>query len=97
MKPYVIFHRTWWKHNSSWPGGREPGVGPATLIGRANTEEEAIEMCKTWNESHTPGQLSRKAEFTIGDIQHLLADDDDFEPTDHEMMSSFGTKWHDYL
>jgi len=24
-------------------------------------------------------------------------DDDDYEPTDLEMMSSFGTKWHDYL
>ena len=68
MKPYVIFHRTWWKKNPSWPGGREPGVGRATIIGRANTEEEAIEMCKTWNESHDPGHLSRKAEFTIGDI-----------------------------
>ena len=24
-------------------------------------------------------------------------DDDDYELTDYEMMSSFGTKWHDYL
>ena len=24
-------------------------------------------------------------------------DDDDYEPTDFEMMSSFGTKWHDAL
>jgi len=24
-------------------------------------------------------------------------DDDDYEPADEEMMSSFGTKWHDYL
>jgi len=23
--------------------------------------------------------------------------DDDYEPTDYEMMSSFGTKWHDGL
>jgi len=23
--------------------------------------------------------------------------DDDYEPTDEEMMSSFGTKWHDGL
>ena len=69
MKPYVIFHRTWWKKNPSWPGGRDPGVGRATIIERANTEEEAVEMCKTWNESHDPGHLSRKAEFTIGDIQ----------------------------
>ena len=68
MKPYVIFHRTWWKKNPSWPGGREPGVGRATIIARANTEEEAIEMCKAWNASNDPGNLSRKAEFKIGDI-----------------------------
>ena len=24
-------------------------------------------------------------------------DDEDYEPTDQEMMSSFGTKWHDGL
>ena len=24
-------------------------------------------------------------------------DNDDYEPTDEEMMSSFGTKWHDGL
>jgi hypothetical protein len=24
-------------------------------------------------------------------------EDDDYEPTDYEMMSSFGTKWHDGL
>ena len=27
----------------------------------------------------------------------ISVDDDDYEPTDFEMMSSFGTKWHDYL
>ena len=25
------------------------------------------------------------------------SDDDDYEPTDEEMLSSFGTKWHDGL
>ena len=24
-------------------------------------------------------------------------DDDDYEPTDEELLSSFGTKWHDAL
>ena len=27
----------------------------------------------------------------------ILTEDDDYEPTDEEMMSSFGTKWHDGL
>ena len=31
------------------------------------------------------------------DNDEISVDDDDYEPTDFEMMSSFGTKWHDYL
>lgn len=31
------------------------------------------------------------------DDEEISVDDDDYEPTDYEMMSSFGTKWHDYL
>ena len=27
----------------------------------------------------------------------ILIEDDDYEPTDEEMLSSFGTKWHDRL
>ena len=27
----------------------------------------------------------------------ILIEDDDYEPTDEEMMASFGTKWHDGL
>ena len=29
----------------------------------------------------------------IGDFENVIDD----EPTDEEMMSSFGTKWHDWL
>ena len=31
------------------------------------------------------------------DEEISVDDDDDYEPTDFEMMSYFGTKWHDYL
>ena len=31
------------------------------------------------------------------DNEETSVDDDDYEPTDFEMMSSFGTKWHDGL
>jgi len=31
------------------------------------------------------------------DNDEISVDDDDYEPTDYEMMSSFGTKWHDGL
>ena len=27
----------------------------------------------------------------------ILIEDEDYEPTDEEMMASFGTKWHDGL
>ena len=27
----------------------------------------------------------------------ILIEDDDYEPTDEELLSSFGTKWHDGL
>jgi len=31
------------------------------------------------------------------DDDEISVDDDDYEPTDFEMMASFGTKWHDGL
>ena len=31
------------------------------------------------------------------DNEEISVDDDDYEPTDYEVMSSFGTKWHDGL
>ena len=30
-------------------------------------------------------------------LQTILMDKDNYEPTDDEVMSSFGTKWHDGL
>ena len=30
-------------------------------------------------------------------LQTILMDKDNYEPTDNEVMSSFGTKWHDGL
>ena len=31
------------------------------------------------------------------DNEEISVDDDDYEPTDDEVKSSFGTKWHDGL
>lgn len=61
---YQVFHRTWWIKNPDWPDGREPGVGPRHVIGYADTDEEAREMCKQWNDTHDPGELSDKAEYS---------------------------------
>lgn len=60
---FHVFHQTWWKRDTSYPGGRRPGAGRKTTIGYASTEEEAQSMCKAWNAEHEPGFLSRKAEY----------------------------------
>jgi hypothetical protein len=60
---YVVFHRTWWRRNPDWPNGLEPHPGRKTKIGIAVGIAEAQEMCREWNSSHNPGELSRKAEF----------------------------------
>jgi hypothetical protein len=60
---YKVYHRTFWRENPSWPEGREPGVGKSYFIDEVDTEEEARELCKTWNRTHKPGNLSDKAEY----------------------------------
>ncbi len=60
---WEIFTRTWWKANPDYPRGLEPCIGPSRKIGTASTIEQARLMCEEWNASHTPGRLSRKAEF----------------------------------
>jgi hypothetical protein len=60
---YNVFHRSWWKANSAWPDGREPGAGERHYIQKRVTLQDAHELCDQWNASHDPGQLSDKAEF----------------------------------
>ncbi len=64
---YRVFTRTWWIRNPQWPGGREPGAGRQTTIARQCTYDEARAIAQRYNASHTPGFLSRKAEFTRED------------------------------
>ena len=61
---YTIFTRTWWKHNPDWPDNKEPCIGSKTIINYADTEEEARAICKEYNDTHDPGRLSKKAEYT---------------------------------
>ena len=42
-------------------------------------------------------QLSSNDLNRLLDVSNLLEEIEDSEPTDQEMMSSFGTKWHDGL
>lgn len=63
MDKYNVFHRTFWKRNKSWPGGREPGCGRKHYIERGVSEDEARRICKEYNTTHEPGFLSDKAEY----------------------------------
>jgi hypothetical protein len=62
---YRVFVRNWWKHNPSWPDGREPDptARKHTLQSDVETEEEARAICREYNATHDPGPLSRKAEY----------------------------------
>lgn len=62
---YRVFTRTWWRRNPDWLNGLEPGAGPRSYRGHPKhlTESEAQRYCRGWNETHEPGQLSRKAEY----------------------------------
>jgi hypothetical protein len=62
---YRVFVRNWWRQNPSWPAGLEPDPGARkTTLARVSTEEEAQELCRQYNDTHKPGRLSRKAEYT---------------------------------
>ena len=60
---YIVFTRTWWRENPSWPLGLEPHPGEWTILDEVETEEEARNMCAEWNADHNPGRLSLKAEY----------------------------------
>ena len=58
---YEVFARDWWR----WEKGRlvpYPGA-PEEFLGYADTEEQARMACREYNDSHEPGDLSRKAEY----------------------------------
>jgi hypothetical protein len=67
-RKYQVFARNWWKYDGTKDAmGRRnivPGPGRKTVIGYAETEEAARDMCRVWNANHKPGPLSRKAEYT---------------------------------
>ena len=52
-------------------------------------------------DNHQSALDSQREDDAIQDLQdsgiYPDPDNDDYEPTDDEVMSSFGTKWHDGL
>ena len=62
---YNVYTRNWWKLNPNWPNGLEPNSGGRRyyVAKGIGTEEEARSIAQEYNRNHTPGKLSRKAEF----------------------------------
>jgi len=58
-------------------------------------------MTDSFMHNHQSTLDSQREDDAIRDLEdagiYPDPDNDDYEPTDEEMMSSFGTKWHDYL
>jgi len=62
---YKVFHRTFWKRNPSWPGGREPAFGrKITIRKNVPTIDQARDICRVWNANHPEGLTADRAEFT---------------------------------
>ena len=74
------------------------------VIGHACDEESAW-LYLDFEEEKTNDFLEKKfTEFVLEELgydpdidNYPPETDDDYEPTDNEVMSSFGTKWHDWL
>lgn len=64
MAQYQLFIRNWWRKDPSAPGGITPGPGRKTIVGYVDDEEAARARCKEYNDTHKPGKLSRKMEYT---------------------------------
>lgn len=65
QKEYDVFVRDWWRYEDTKYTGRRivPGPGEKTYIAYGLTLAEARRACKEYNNTHEPGELSRKAEF----------------------------------
>jgi len=57
--------------------------------------------CDSFMHNHQAALDSQREDDAIRDLQdagiYPDPDGDDYEPTDEEMIASFGTKWHDGL
>lgn len=62
---FDVFIRDWWRYEETKYNGKKivPGPGEKEYIAHGLTRQEARELCQEYNESHEPGELSRKAEF----------------------------------
>lgn len=63
MKGYTVFVRNWWKKDRNGDLVPDP-LANKSVKKTGLTLEEAQKYCKEWNETHNPGVLDRKAEYT---------------------------------
>lgn len=70
---FTIFVRNWYKYETMWDNRTGKKIGKRivpnprarrTVIATRNTEQEARDYCQEYNNTHKPGPLSRKAEYT---------------------------------
>lgn len=66
MATYTCFTRNWYKYE--YKNGKKIIVPDArarkTQLQSFNSEEKARQYCEDWNNTHNPGPLSRKCEYT---------------------------------
>lgn len=69
MATYTCFTRNWWRWE--YKNGKKekvPDGGARRTVQAVFTGTDALEKarayCEQWNNSHNPGPLSRKCEFT---------------------------------
>ena len=59
------------------------------------------QMTDSFMQNHQSALDSQREDNAIQELEdagiYPVPDNDDYEPTDEEMLSSFGTKWHDGL
>ena len=60
---YRVFTRNWWRIEKN--GQKVPAYGARKYtLHYTDSEIEACAYCKEYNDTHDPGPLSRKAEYT---------------------------------
>ena len=64
---YRVFVRNWYRWEKDYYGMKKKVPDPSarkTTLMKVKTENDARLACKNYNDSHNPGPLSRKAEYT---------------------------------
>lgn len=59
-----VFVRNWYKKNDNWPNGIEPTFNaPKHYLKLDVSRDEAIKLCKEYNDNNEAGVLCKRAEF----------------------------------